>query len=124
LNKIVSNPIIDIKNIEDLKEFRENYGDMNFVVVLNKDKDNEYKETLFYKCVHNLANGNFKHMFYFGIVDKNIYQFNQFDNTYTPSKDSNYKEYFSDIVSVNWFKILNFILHHLYFLYLYNLISK
>lgn len=96
LNKLTSDAIIQLNNQEDLKNFRDNYGDMNFVVVLNKDEKKKYLETAFFQCVERLANGPFKPTFYFGLIDKKNYSYKQFENKNESKDQQNYP----DIVSV------------------------
>jgi len=97
LTKLTSDPLIQINSKKDLENFRTNYGDMNFLVVLNKGENNEYEKSPFYKCIYDLANGQFKSMFYFGIIDKKNYDYKQFENKLKQENIEN----FPNIVSVS-----------------------
>lgn len=95
LEKLSSNPIINLEdNQEAIKDFRANYGDVNFLVVLEKKN---LENSQFYQCLENLANNKYKPIFYFGILEKNFYNYPQFKNIE--------KENLPDIITVRY-KIL------------------
>lgn len=104
LNKVTSEPILYLQNKDSLSNFRENYGDINFLVVL--DKDNLANNQMF-KCIEDLAKKSYKSMFYFGILDKKLYDYKQFQ-----FKKENYPDIISVIINSSYsfyqfYKIFN-----------------
>jgi len=114
LNKLTTDAIIDLNTKEELKNFRDNYGEMNFVVVLNKDENKKYLETDFYKCVERLSNGPFKSMFYFGLIDKKNYSYEQFESKNKSKENQDYPDIVSVRLILQNFTFLIIITHFLY----------
>jgi hypothetical protein len=57
--------MIEIKSEEDIKSFKDNYGDHSFILHYS-DKDKKA-----FKCVKNLAEDKFKQNFYIGYIKNN-----------------------------------------------------
>jgi protein disulfide-isomerase A1 len=62
IHKQTSPAIVELQSDEELKNFRNNYGEDTFVVYYDGDKNSEL-----YKCIEQLAEKKFKPYFYFGI---------------------------------------------------------
>ena len=62
IHKQTSPAVIDLPSEENLKNFRNNYGEDTFVLYYDGDKTSEL-----YKCIEQLAEKKFKPYFYFGL---------------------------------------------------------
>ena len=68
--------IQQLHNIEDLKKFYENYGDVSFLMIDKANNSNSYHEdNMNYKCLKFLSEEKYKSEFYFGYY--NILNYNK-----------------------------------------------
>lgn len=87
LDKVQDEPIkyLDSKTDGKIKDFRTNYGEVNFILAINNakdtnekiDKDNDNNtsnKNELINCIRNLAKEKYLSQYYFGIVNKESYQ--------------------------------------------------
>lgn len=72
LDKVEDEPIKYLNNEKDLKDFRSNYGEVNFLLSL--DYANKKEENMLLSCIKDLAKDKYLSQFYFGVIDKKIYK--------------------------------------------------
>ena len=66
LQKLSSNPIINIKSKED---FIEKYGDFSPIIEILTKSEEKKEENDFFECIKQLANNDFVETFYFGVIE-------------------------------------------------------
>ncbi len=65
--------MVELKSEEELKNFKEDYGESSFLMIYeNKNSD-------FYKCVEELAENKFKILFYVGAINAKNYKESNFE---------------------------------------------